>query len=172
MTGRSKPTASEAWDAIDEASFRAEVDRVNAMSDAEVEAELVKDGFDPADLRSEPAKAAPVPVSSPAPAPPPAQVRRLPVRGRVLTWLAAAAMIVAVVGTMWRRNDDVTKSPVEYAARMRKEAEASCGKAQWRTCLDDLRRADEADPAGAGDPKVQELRKKAEQGLGGKGGAP
>src|SRR5579859_6690938 len=61
----------------------------------------------------------------------------------------------------WHK-DEVTKSPTEHAAALRKDAQASCAKAQWRTCLDELRRADEADPDGANDPKVRELRKKAE----------
>lgn len=50
MTTPRKPTAREAWEAIDATSFQAEVDRVVGMSDDEVEAELLKDGFDPSDL--------------------------------------------------------------------------------------------------------------------------
>src|SRR5579859_1368739 len=45
----------------------------------------------------------------------------------------------------WHK-DEVTKSPTEHAAALRKDAQAPCAKAQWRTCLDELRRADEATP--------------------------
>src|SRR5262249_7420862 len=48
--GTGKPSARDVWEGIDDESFKAEVERVIGMSDAEVEAELIRDGFDPAKL--------------------------------------------------------------------------------------------------------------------------
>jgi hypothetical protein len=48
-TGR-KRTAREVWEAIEEASFRDELDRILHMSAQELEAELLKDGFRPEEL--------------------------------------------------------------------------------------------------------------------------
>ncbi len=44
MTAPRKPTSVEVWKAIDDTAFKDEVDRVAAMSDQELEAELLKDG--------------------------------------------------------------------------------------------------------------------------------
>jgi hypothetical protein len=173
-----KPTASEVWEAIDESSFRAEVDRVIGMSDAEVEAELLKDGFDPADLvPSDGEKAAPgKPTgggkdgqdadpnkSAPAKLAP---VRRLPV-GRIASW-AVAASVVLIVGTVavMNRDQGVTRTAADRAAELREQAREACANAQWRTCLDRLDSADEIDHAGADDPSVKNVRHQAEQGLG------
>jgi hypothetical protein len=168
-----KPTASEVWEAIDESSFRAEVDRVNAMSDAEVEAELLKDGFDPADLGPSAGKPTGggndgqgADPNKPAPAKL-APVRRLPV-ARIASW-AVAASLVLIVGTVavMNRDEGVTRTAADHAAALREQAREACAKAQWRTCLDRLDAADEIDRGGADDPSVKNLRHQAEQGLGG-----
>jgi hypothetical protein len=180
-----KPTAREVWEAIDETSFRAEVDRVNAMSDAEVEAELLKDGFDPADLSlNANANAKPAPqattgggngkdenaadANKTAPAKL-APVRRLPVV-RIASWAVAASFVLLVGGVVVRNAlppDDVTRTPAEHAAKLREDARKACAKAQWRTCLDRLDEADKIDPDRAQDPEVRKLRLQAEHERGG-----
>jgi hypothetical protein len=162
-----KKKAREVWEAIDETSFRAEVDRVNAMSDAEVEAELLKEGFDPADLGSSAGETASPPATT-------APVRRLPLARRFAPWAAAAAVALLLGGVAaLKKSDDVTRTPAEHAAALRESAREACAKAQWRTCLDRLDKADKYDAVGADDPRVRSLRHEAEQGLGGTGtGAP
>ena len=186
MSAPKKPTAREVWEAIDETSFRAEVDRVNAMSDAEVEAELLKDGFDPADLgltaNEKNEKAAPHATTgggngkedhadankvTPAKLAP---VRRLPVAWRLAPLAAAATVAMAFGGrALLTGTGGSTTSTTQHAAELREQARESCAKAQWRTCLDRLDEADEIDRPGADDPRVRDLRHQAEQGLGGAG---
>jgi hypothetical protein len=168
MTAPKKPSASEAWEAIDEAAFKAEVDRVVAMSDEDVEGELVKEGFDPAKVGSGKGAGkgpvAPVPVTEARVAP----VKRLPLHMRNATWLAAAGFLL-VLGTVavMNRDPNVTRSPAQHAAELRNDAKEECAKARWRACLDRLGEADGLDPEGAADTKVKALRKEAEQGVGG-----
>ncbi|MDP9001597.1 MAG: hypothetical protein M3O46_15970 [Myxococcota bacterium] len=50
MTTPRKPTAREIWEAMDKTFFRAEVDRINGLSDQELEVELLKKGFRPEDF--------------------------------------------------------------------------------------------------------------------------
>jgi hypothetical protein len=175
MTARSKPTAREAWDAIDEASFRAEVDRVVAMTDEAVEAELLRDGFDPADLAPRQTEATTMTTAEPPQTgePKPAPVRRLPVRRQMVAWLVAANLaLVAGAGTMTTGlTGGHAPSAAEQGAALRDGAKAACAKAQWRACLDDLDEADRVDPGGADEVDARELRQKAERALGG-GRAP
>jgi hypothetical protein len=186
----SKPTAAEAWEAIDETAFRAEVDHVLEMSDDEVEAELLKAGFDPATLGSgeagagegakattttpttetatattgttaETSKATPPAESKPAP------VRRLPTRTRIAALLAAATLPLLVGAVAAIMVPDLpTATPADHAATLRKEAQEECAEARWGSCLDLLDQADRVHPEGAGDAKVKELRRQAKQGLG------
>jgi hypothetical protein len=162
---KGKPTAREVWEGIDETAYEEEVKRVLAMSDAEVEAELLKDGFDPAKL------AAPVQKHGDgAPEPPaterrPAPVTRLPLRRRTAPWFAtAAATVTALLGGYAAMTPSFVTNPPPDAAALRKEAREACAKAQWRVCLDRLHLADDLDPAGAKDPSVRELRDQAERG--------
>jgi hypothetical protein len=166
---KGKPTAREVWDAIDDESFKAEVEGIVAMSDAELEAELIKDGFDPAKLGAGESKAgAPAPDKEATEAKP-APVRRLPLRTRAAPWLMAAAMVALVVGAIAVNKNDGGSThpppPAERAAELRDEAKAECAKAQWQTCLDRLDEADRLDPGGADDATVKALRRQAEEGV-------
>jgi hypothetical protein len=175
----SKPTAAEAWEAIDETAFRAEVDHVLEMSDDEVEAELLKAGFDPAKLGSGEAAAregakptttgstAEAPQGTPAVEAKPAPVRRLPTRTRMAVWLAAATLPLLVGAVAAIMVPELpTATPAQHAAKLRNEAQTECAKAHWGRCRDLLDQADQADPGGAADEKVRELRKETERGLG------
>jgi hypothetical protein len=187
VTTRDKPTEREAWDAIDEASFRAEVDHIVAMTDEEVEADLVKAGFDPAKLaapqakeaaqkdpaqKAEDAEVAAALAAAETDAKP-ARVRRLPFRGRMAVWLVAAAVGGGAAATMapGLTGHGDSRSSIERAEALRKDARAACAKAQWRTCLERLDEADRVDPGGASDANVKALREQAERGVGGTGGA-
>jgi hypothetical protein len=160
VTAPRKPTSVEVWKAIDDAAFKDEVDRVAAMSDQELEAELLKDGFDPKDLESSKNETPEEPKSKPAP------VRRLPIR-RAAPWLIAATLTFTLIGLAAMNVVSVVghgaPDPAELAATLRKDAKAACGLSKWRTCLDRLNDADRLDPAGASE--TQALRKKAEDEL-------
>jgi hypothetical protein len=159
VTAPRKPTSVEVWKAIDDAALKDEVDRVAAMSDQELEAELLKDGFDPKDLES-PKIETPESKSKPAP------VRRLPVR-RAAPWLIAATLTFTLIGLATMNVVTVVgqgaPDPAERAGTLRKDAKAACDQSKWRTCLDRLNDADQLDPAGASG--TQALRKKAEDEL-------
>jgi hypothetical protein len=178
-----KPTAREAWEAIDEASFRAEVDRIVGMSDEELEAELLRDGFDPAELegsektrrekatseKARPEKTGPEKAITTAPTP----IRRT--RRTVL--LAAAAMIVLAalmgggvvfVASNWEHGDtrDTHPRPPESPAdTLRRQGFDACDRHEWKLCLERLDEARELDPTGESDRRVQVARAAAEQAL-------
>jgi hypothetical protein len=165
---KAKPTAREVWEGIDDTSFRAEVDRIIEMSDDEVEAELIKDGFDPAKLRAggQSTKQGQGAPEKQATERKPAPVRRLSFVARTAPWLIAATLItllgsVGVTSLVGRGQPD---SRAQRAATLRNDAKEACAKAQWRTCLDRLDEADDLDRGGANEPSVQALRKQAEEG--------
>ncbi len=152
------------------------------MSDEEVEAELRKDGFDPAKLASGEAHATdgegasrgmPETADKPVAEAKVAKVTPLVRRMRTATWLAAAAflLVAGAVATM-NREDHVASSRAQQAAALRNDAKGECAKARWRACLDRLDQADRLNPEGAQAPAVKSLRKEAEEGLGGGTGAP
>ncbi len=52
-------------------------------------------------------------------------------------------------------------TPRERAARLRALASEACDHARWQDCLDRLDEAQPLDPAGDGDPQIQDLRRVA-----------
>ena len=172
MKASGKPTAREVWEAIDDASFRAEVDRVAGMSDEELEAELLKDGFDPAELagheKARPERAGPLKAKIGAPT---------PIRRTRWTVLLAAAMIVlvalagggvAIVASNWERGDtrDTHPPPPKtHAEALRAQGLDACDRDEWKLCLQRLDEAKELDPKGDSAKRVQDARTAAEQAL-------
>lgn len=178
-----KPTALEAWKAIDETSFRAEVDRIVGLSDQELEAELLKEGFDPADL------AGPETVVKRAiqrfdeKAQRPAAPVRPRRSARLISWLAAAAFgLLAIVTAAernvviaWFRHEPIAPVPTrefsppkppdleltrqERANALRNEAYPACGRTAWTLCESKLDEAKALDPSGEQDPNVQTARR-------------
>lgn len=183
MKPPNKPTALEAWKAIEEGSFRAEVDRIVGLSDQELEAELLKEGFDRADL------AGPETVVKRAIQRFDERARRraAPVRpvrsARLISWLAAAAFgLLAVVTAVerngiiaWFRHEPIAPVPSrefsppkvpdlelarqERAKALRDEAYPACGRAAWTLCESKLDEAKALDPSGEQDPNVQTARR-------------
>jgi hypothetical protein len=124
-----KPSPVEAWQAIDAMASQQELDRIKALSEAELDRELAALGIDPAAARSvgqsaleaaardagiDPAAAAhPTPDAGGRGGPPPAatNVARLP---RMARWvaLAAAALVAAViVGVVLTKEATPVSSP-------------------------------------------------------------
>src|SRR5260370_24360326 len=94
----------------------------------------------------------------------------MPPRGRAAAWVTAATVTAAFIGVASRNTvvavgHGAPDSSAQRAAKLRKDAEQACGQSQWRTCLDRLDEADRLDPATANEPRLQDMRKKAENGL-------
>ena len=182
-----KRTAKETWDALEEATLDAEIERVVAMTPEEREQELSKAGFDVDKVHAEsdaffeklqamhPALAEP--PQAPAQATPvvPLPSRRKRPRTAVVVGagvgvaLALAASIVVIV-QMTSRGTPVgapapPMTPVERAASIRQGAGEACAQEHWETCIDRLDHARDLDPAGDGAPDVQALRKLATEKL-------
>jgi hypothetical protein len=177
-----KRTAREVWEAIEEASFRDEVERIVGMSEEELKAELLKDGFDPAEL------AGPQTVAERASRRPDGGAERPPAtvhplrRVRMIAWLAAAAIGMMALVIAAKRNEVIalfghepvaplpTQSPLpqkppdvqltsqERAAALRNEAYTACGHASWTLCESKLNEAQALDPAGEHEAAVRTAR--------------
>jgi hypothetical protein len=187
--------AMDAWDEDDvdaqiDAAIDAETERVLAMTPAQREAELRGAGVD---VEAEKAKAreahekmqrgeapAPAPAKGTGTAEPVATNGKgapagvvIPItraRSRVVRWGAGLA-VAATVGGVYLANSayfvgNVAHSRPRDAAARRHDAEEACARSEWNQCLKALDEADEADPAGANDPRERELRKAARTGLG------
>jgi DNA-directed RNA polymerase specialized sigma24 family protein len=106
------------------------------------------------------------------------------------TWITAAALVLlfALLRGLFGRNPEDEQArpeplpsalpsiepaaplppeptPQEVARDLRNDAIRECGAGEWMRCVEDLQRAGEEDPAGARDPKVQELMRKARKHL-------
>jgi hypothetical protein len=176
-------------DAEFDAQVDAEMERVLAMTPEERDAELRAAGVDVeaervkarewrerAERGELPEQAKPLSAEPPATtngkaAPAGAVVPIDRARSRRLRWgfggLAMAATIGGLyatsVSSLTGQGDKTT--PAERADEMRQHAVVACGRSQWAECLRDLDVADGFDPAGANDPRVQELRRAAQAGL-------
>jgi RNA polymerase sigma-70 factor (ECF subfamily) len=82
---------------------------------------------------------------------------------RALGGIAAVLAVVSAIALWLRRHEgEVTHSPREYAAELREKARRDCAASEWKTCADELRRANEAWPEGE-TPELKALREKAEE---------
>jgi hypothetical protein len=170
VTTRRKPTAREAWEAIDDAAFKAEVNRIVAMSDEEVEAELLKDGFDPADLaESEKAPSSQVialPAKAKTKTPTPIRRTRRAVLLAAATVGAMAAGVAVVVSNGGHSGGLVSRPrPDPRAEALREQGLDACSRREWRLCLQHLDEAKELDAEGDRAKSVQDARAEARQGL-------
>jgi hypothetical protein len=100
-----------------------------------------------------------------------------------VAWLAAAAVVVLILTVFAKRREIQAwfgpahierdreeaprePSPQELAAKMRENAYTACGSWLWALCERTLNEAKTLDPAGDGDPRVQEARRAVDKGLG------
>jgi hypothetical protein len=182
-----KRSAQETLDALERQAAEDEMDRICALTDADLDAELAAEGFDPAAERAEGARMAER-LASDALASggvaPPEVARVVPIarprRPALAVWLVAAAfaVLVGLVGVTQRAaiatwlkgkpepvepilpDDEKAPPPTphELAERMRDEAELACADALWGTCSYRLDDAKKLDPAGEDGDRVKRLR--------------
>jgi hypothetical protein len=175
-TGRKLPP-HKAWDAVEKMALEEEAERVAALGDEELDAELRREGLDPKAVRVRgEALAARLKAKAPAPVVP------LPVaasaRRRWVVLLAAAAIAIVplaifvpmVVLPIVRGGDigpdrDASPSPQQRAAWMRRDALRACAELRWTECERGLDEAKPLDPAGENRQDVREARQSIDEAL-------
>jgi len=174
-TEKKKLAPDEAWDALEQMAIDDEVERVLALSDEDLDAELRKTGANPERVRQRgedlgrrlagEREASRTGVASTS-------------RRRWVAWLAAATLGAAVVGVVamnagtvvaWFRPvpigpDDAglvprQPPPQELAESLRGRARSECRRGELDGCRRDLDEASALDPAGEARPEVVELRR-------------
>jgi hypothetical protein len=150
-----------------------ELERIDKMSDAELDEAMREQGLDPEapqDVEPLLAKipAAPAPVVDLA-------TRR---RGRPVVWLAAAAVVAAAASVfavlkgpdllVWWRGPTLPIAQIDAAPEppaalvraeaLRDEAERACSQSLWGACQQRLDDAMALDPGGEGQPRVLRMR--------------
>jgi hypothetical protein len=160
MVTPKKRTPAEAWDALENMAFDDEVDRVLALSDEQLDAELKESGLDPQRVRergqalgeklhSEQKSSAP--PARPVPPPPRARVFVM----KRVRWVAALAAALSAAGIAVMNGPAPvghpyapSKADLEKAQELRTRATPECVAAQWQACLDGLNAAHALDPNG------------------------
>jgi len=154
------------------------IDDAATVSVAQAEAELTAAGFDVAAERAKAtafldalASEASSPTAKQTPPGPTERTRRKGPRARVV-WLAAAASLAAIGGTLYAtlQPELVGSAPpptvpsaadLALAAELRRKAADACDAKQWSVCLARLDDARAVDPDGDDAPAVKTLRKQA-----------
>ncbi len=171
MTDPRKQSPAEVWRALEKATADAELERIEAMSDDELDAELRAAGIDPAEA----AKIG-VDVLGPAPASgdgglasrapartgggvtevKPVHAEGPPAKGRVY-WMAAfaaAAVVIGVLVALPRGGPEVgtgnpeTEAALKEAADLRARAFGACDQGYWAACEDALNAARKLESGG------------------------
>ena len=159
-----KLTATELWDALDDATTDAEIESALERTPEEHRRDLVAAGFNLDEVN---AKADALFASLQPPAPVSAARPWRP-RAAVLVPIALAlAAAVALVVEAQRSPPPVASPPrsetsAERAVSLRREAGEACGQQKWQACLEDLDEARALDAAGDQAPEIQALRRAAE----------
>ncbi|HTB75772.1 MAG TPA: hypothetical protein VK762_21130 [Polyangiaceae bacterium] len=154
-----KLTATELWDALDDATIDAEIESALAKTPEEHRRDLVAAGFnlDEVNAKADALFASlqpPAPVSAAGP-----WRRRAAVVVPIALALAAAVALVVEAG---RPPPPVAHAPppetsAERAVSLRREAGEACGQQKWQACLEDLDEARALDAAGDQAPEIQAL---------------
>ncbi|HLK37974.1 MAG TPA: hypothetical protein VKU41_14535 [Polyangiaceae bacterium] len=151
MTKKQRLEPHEAWDVIEKMALEDDIERIAKMSDAEVDEELARGGFDPAKVRERAEALA-------------AGARKRASRRRPW-WPAAAAVTalaagMAVVVGVAREDGRVTSGPppAVQADRLRRDALAECRERRFTACERMLDEAKELDPGGERLPEVHDAR--------------
>jgi hypothetical protein len=170
----------EAWDALEKMALDDEAERVGALSDEEIDAELASEGLDPKALRARGAAlAAKLKAAVPAPVVELGVKARLPARKRWVALLAAATLaavalavavptvvIIAERRGLWPGDTMVSAPPRKDAAELRRDALIACHEQRWHDCLRGLDEARGLDPKGEESQDVKDARREIEDALG------
>jgi hypothetical protein len=168
MTPPRKRTSAEVWAAAVHAADDPELADIDAMSDAEIDAELRAHGIAPDDAADVGRELLAKPVRRPP-------ARRGSNTGWV-KWAVLAAAIALVLGALVRRREGEAHlqpepiqkdqepappetTPAERAASLREDGLAHCRVGLLDTCEAKLNAARALDPAGEDDPRVREARR-------------
>jgi hypothetical protein len=167
MSSKKKLPPHEAWDALEKMALHDEAERVGALSDAELDAELAEEGMDPKALRARGAAlAAQLKASAPAPVVPlPAKA---PPRKRWAALLLAAtlaALVVAVALPMAVSVVGKGNNTQERASALRRDALRACGERRWLDCRRGLDSAKGLDPEGEQSDEIKRARRAIEAAL-------
>ncbi len=170
-----KLTATELWDALDDATIDAEIESALAKTPEEHRRDLVAAGFNLDEVNAKadalfaslqpPASIAPgAPAASPAPVSAARPGR--PGLAVVVPIALALAAAVALVVEAERSPPPVAspprpETPAERVDSLRREAREACGQQEWQACLEDLDEARALDAAGDQTPEIQALRRAA-----------
>ncbi len=180
MTDPHKRSPAEVWRALEKASTDAEVGRIDAMTDDELDAELRAAGIDPADaakigvdvLATVPASsdggvASGVPARTGGSEAKPTR-DEAPRGRRSVYWIAGLAAAAVVIGVMVTRPSSgpwvgtghpETEAALKKAADLRERAFGACDQGYWAACEDALNAARTLDPAGEAAPRVVAARR-------------
>jgi hypothetical protein len=170
-----RPATDELFAKIEEQADLDEMDRILAMDDAALDAELAQGGYDPAKVRAD-GRALGEKLAKAA------RHARL-VRGAKVAGVAAGIVALLVAAVLLTRpapqppaprpgvvpehepTGDLVTSPEPSPAKLRERAMSACDAHEWRRCLELLDRAREDDPAGDDSPAVRTARDRAARGL-------
>ena len=135
-------------------SADADLERLDALSDDDLDRELRAAGVDPA----EPAK-----VGSEVLARTPKEGPRPPRKVRWVAWVGAGAAAALIAIALVREQPIVgagrpEPTPKQQAAKLRDDAFDACDQGLWSACEDNLNAARALDPGGEIDPKVLAAR--------------
>jgi hypothetical protein len=158
-----KLTATELWDALDDATIDAEIESALAKTPEEHRRDLVAAGFNLDEVNAK-ADALFASLQPPAPVSAARPWRRRP--AVVVPIALALAAAVALVVEAERPPPPVAHAPppetsAERAVSLRREAGEACGQQKWQACLEDLDEARALDVAGDQAPEIQALRRAA-----------
>ncbi len=182
MTEPRKRSPAAVWRALEKAGDDAELERINAMTGDELDAELRAAGLDPAEAAKIGADVlGPVPASSnggvasevPARtgvAEAKGAVREAPRRRRRVYWIAGFAAAAVVIGVLVTRpsggppvgTGHPDTAALKEAADLRERAFGACDQGYWAACEDALNAARSLDPAGEAAPRVVAARRSIE----------
>jgi hypothetical protein len=178
MSAPERPGPVKDWLFVEKLLGDEELDRIDKLSDKQVEDEMRARGMDPAQVPSAEKllKGAEERAGAGARGGAQGTAKVVPLRRRVIQWgvgLALAAGFLLVVARSFGPDGGVasgwhgTPEGRERAAKLRNEAYSACGAQQWKECLGKLDEAKDVDPEGERDPRVIEARKAIEMAGGG-----
>jgi hypothetical protein len=171
VTTPGKPSSRISWRTIEKVADKAERERIKALSEQEIDEELLKAGIDPNEaaklveraVEQERSKQA---VPATVPTPPRASAKVVPLRRWAPVWFGAAAAAAAVLIALARSQPvnvasgrDTGTADIPRAVFLRQQAYAACDEKRWTACSAALDEAARIDPESETDPKVIAVRR-------------
>jgi hypothetical protein len=154
MTEPRKRTAAEVWRALEKVTADADLERIDALSDDDLDRELRAAGVDPAEAGK---------IGSQVLAKTQKEGPRPPRKLRWVAWVGAGAAAALIAIALVREQPIVgagrpAPTPKQQAAQLRGDAFSACAQGLWSACEDQLNAARALDPGGEMDPKVLAAR--------------